>query len=267
MNLTIALENCNLSEHEIAVIDVLRNTSNPLTAKEISNTTKIHFSSVYRILKKFVKKNICNELFDRNISSFYVTSNIDIWSEVNTRNILKCIQEITKSIELEEVLEKIVEQMATTLNAKGGAIFLTETDNELIKCYKMINTPVGKFAEKIVNKKITSLTTPYDKPLNNIGLSIKNKTIITGNVLSEFICPTVSKFIADSIQIFGNLEKFIMLPAILDNRNPIGGILLGFEKAHSTITKEKLETMQIFIDQVAIAMSNAIKYQKAVNKN
>jgi signal transduction histidine kinase len=174
--------------------------------------------------------------------------------------IKKIAGEITKSIDLIETSEAIINEMAQTVGASGGALFLIDEEEKVVKAYRLINSILGRFAEKIIGEDVTTLSTPYDEPLNKVGFAVAHKKILKGDDLADFIYPTVSKKIAKMIQKTGRLKEIIVFPAMI-HKKVVGCILLAFNKKIN-LDKEKMLILEIFTDQAAIAINNALKYKQ-----
>lgn len=172
----------------------------------------------------------------------------------------KISQTITRNIDLEDTMKTIVNEVMDHLTSVGGAFFLIDEKHKQVRAYEIATTKIGRFILKTLGKDFRSLSTPFDKPINHIGRAVKEKRIIMDQKVSDFICPTVSERFADEIQRFGRVKTLVVLPAIM-NEKVIGALLLGFRE-NQKMVKKKMAIMELFIDQVAIAINNALKYEE-----
>lgn len=177
------------------------------------------------------------------------------------QSVQKIVKAITKSINIEDTMQAIADEIVEHLTSVGCTVFLAEKENRIVRSYKMASTITGKFVLNLIGKDVRSLTTPYDLPLNNIGKCIYEKKAIFGDNVVDFVYPTISKSVANTIQIFGRIKKLVAIPIIMQNE-VLGAVLLAFNNKNIESDKEKIEIMHLFMDHVAIAINNALKYEQ-----
>lgn len=177
----------------------------------------------------------------------------------------KISKAITRSIDLEETLQTVVDEVMNHFTSIGGIVYLIEEKEKLIVPYKISTSKMGKFFLKAVGENIKKLTIPYEKPKNNIAKCVAEKKVFIGTKGVDFSYPIISKKIANTVQKTGNVKTLVAFPAIM-NQKVIGAILLAF-KEEEKIVQEKMETMELFVDQVAIAINNALKYEELRQKH
>jgi K+-sensing histidine kinase KdpD len=177
------------------------------------------------------------------------------------QSIKKILKETTKSISLEDTVQSIVDEISEHLTSVGGAVFLVEKEKKLVRAYKITGTKAGNLILSTVRVDFRSLTTPYDKPVNNVGRCVASKKPIFGAKVEDLICPPVIKPLAKIIQFGGNIKELVAWPAIMQDE-VVGALVLGFDKTGIQNDKDMLELMDLFMDQVAIAVNNALRYEE-----
>lgn len=181
------------------------------------------------------------------------------------KSIKKITDAITGSMELEAIMQTIVNVITDHFTSIGGVIFQVDKERKEVVASKITNSELGRLTLKIVRKDFDTLSTPYDKPVNKLGECVAKKRVILSNKAEEFICPTVSKHVAKTLQKIGSIKSFVAFPAIMNNE-VVGVVLLAFKEDEKYV-KEMMPVMELFIDQVAIAINNALKYKELQDKH
>ncbi len=176
-------------------------------------------------------------------------------------SIKKISTQITNSIHLEETAKKIVDEMAEVLSTVGGAILLVDEKTKTVAGYQYSSSVAGAYLTKVLKIDFRQLRVDFSKPVNLIGKAVKTKRIITGPDINAFTYPALSKTLGMALQRAGGITKIMAVPVIMQEK-VLGLIILAFSKTEDEISEEKRFIIEIFADQVAIAINNALKYEE-----
>ncbi|MCA9375555.1 MAG: GAF domain-containing protein [Candidatus Doudnabacteria bacterium] len=181
------------------------------------------------------------------------------WLKRQIATLKEVNETIVVDLNLEEVTQKIVDSIVELFGYLGGTLFLANQKSGTVYSHTVSNTRLIKRAVEKLDKPITEHTTPIIDPENLIGRTVAEGKSFRSVQLSDFIVPTVSARTADVIQRMTRMKLTISYPLKYGSKT-IGAWMFHVKK--SSLSEEENKLMQLFSDQISIAIYNARLYSR-----
>jgi len=205
---------------------------------------------------KYIRQRLFGEEERSSIEDFEITSTYtsltktqtQLSSQIQLKSLLEASEELAKSYEMEELLNKIMYLAMKTSGAQIGILFLYENlDN--IKESKII--PVIKVNQegKIIKDEIT-----YPKILIE-----KTVTTSKAQLIENFEKENIDEELKTKI-------KSIITVPVRTSQKILGAIYLDNREVKGVFSKEKFELLKAFATQAAISIENARLYKQIQEK-
>ncbi|MBU1118543.1 GAF domain-containing sensor histidine kinase [Patescibacteria group bacterium] len=167
--------------------------------------------------------------------------------------ILHISKVIVSSLELDDILQKIVDEVVSTYKYYSSALFLVNEEEKKLYSVTVSQTGYVKRALKLVKEPFTSLFVELNSKDNLLVRSVETKKVIENNKLANFLCPPLKKWVADLMQITTQTNRLIAIPIIYKDR-AIGTILFTKDKGDFA---DDIVLLKTFTDLIATAINNA----------
>ncbi len=173
----------------------------------------------------------------------------------NNDHLFKETTDILTAHNLQEVLDRTVNNLVFKLGYLASCIFLIEGDNVYFRA--LTNSNLAEKAIACLNKPVDKLTISLTKDTSNLTVkAIKENKVYFTHHTHEYIVPAVTKQIADKIQQVTGDKSNIIFPLSTDGE-PFGAIVY-VQKIESDFRDER-DTLEIISRQIAVAIQNARK--------
>jgi signal transduction histidine kinase len=150
------------------------------------------------------------------------------------------------TLNLDETLELILQGVAKGIGFDRVRLYLLDEEKKQLVC---------KVAVGVVKEKIQNLSLPYDREDNMVSRAIMDR--------QPFIVEDASRDPRVNLDLisFLDVKSFAVVP-LLSRNKVLGGIAADNLITQTLITEKKLQSLNIFANQAALALENALMYEE-----
>ena len=206
------------------------------------------------------KRSIAAKRTVPQLTSIGVTSSSSAASDVlDFSSALKTAQTISRAINFEQLLSKLMQVLMENAGATKGALLLPKEESLFIEA-------MADYTEEAPNIRISSLARSLPLSSNKeLPSSIINTVWHTCELLVINNAIEQSRFASDAYLI-RCLPKSILCVPLLNQGKPIAILYLENQLTTEAFTSDRLEILNLLTAQAAISIQNARFYQTLENK-
>ncbi len=183
---------------------------------------------------------------------------------IEVKVIDEIVKAITKSFDLDEVGQSIVDSIVKYLHSPGGTLLLVDNERDVLYAHSTSNTPVIRKVLNMLKKSFRQHVFHYKKEsLTLLGRTVSESKAFQSPFFEDFLSPEISHFLAHVIQKLARVKMSVSLPVIFEKK-VLGVLFISFYEKE--ISEERMAELSIFADHAAIAINNASKYKELQEK-
>jgi Amt family ammonium transporter len=150
------------------------------------------------------------------------------------------------TLNLDETLELILQGVAKGIGFDRVRLYLLDEEKNQLVC---------KVAVGVVKEKIQNLSLPYDREDNMVSRAIMERR--------PFVVEDASRDPRVNLDLisFLDVKSFAVVP-LLSRNKVLGGITADNLITQTLITEKKLQSLNVFANQAALALENALMYEE-----
>lgn len=207
------------------------------------------------------KETIINIIKTLNLNAIESASLFNIDTRDFT-NIVKASRNVNSSLDLDEVLQKAVDDIVYELNLLGSVIVLIEESKVYAKTFT--RKWYTQLVLNIFNVPFSSLNTDLSASSENyfVKTILEDKSYFSLR-LSDYTKGVLSDSVADLAQKISTHTCAISLPIKVNNKI-IGGML--FSKNYVDDFNNEMDILRAFTDHIGVAIENAKSYENLKNE-
>ncbi len=167
---------------------------------------------------------------------------------------------ITGFVDSGAVIRLILDRLVKLLQLKLPSLYVLNGEGKklLLRDFRFPKILVN-FAEKAMNRSVHDLGYSMEEKENILVQAVKNKKIEKSDKLSSFTYPLLSKDASGYVQGVLRLKTMLAIPLMV-KEEAIGAMAVAFDQ--QVISKHDLDLIQIFANQISIALYNAQLFDK-----
>ncbi|MFS8131462.1 MAG: helix-turn-helix domain-containing protein [Candidatus Dojkabacteria bacterium] len=184
-----------------------------------------------------------------NLSSFEAATLFG-FEMTDIPNLLKTSVNIANAKDLEEVLQRSVNDIVFELNLLGSFITLVEGDRLFAKT--TTQTWYTELSMKVIGKQFNSLSVSLIEDTSNLMVrTFLDRKVYYSEDVNDFIIPAVNKTIANILKSISGAKSGVSFP-IISKSKVLGTIYFG--KNYMDDLKNEQPILQAFTDYIAMAL-------------
>ncbi len=181
--------------------------------------------------------------------------------DINTTDLGDIYTELASTMNINEILQKSVNQIVKELNLLGGVVLLVK--GPMVYAHTFTQTWYTELAHKIIGKPFSNLSLPLTENSNYIVKTINEKKVYVTHKLSDSTVPPLSSKIVDLLAKLTGHKSAISFP-ILSGEKVFGAIY--FSKNYEDDFSNEYKTLEKFVTYISQCIQNAEKYEQMQNE-
>lgn len=189
------------------------------------------------------------ELVGTGLTNFEIAANYDRQTVDHTAVLLKVSQAVTSTIDLPELLELVVEQVASVVGADRASIWLLDSRGGMLTSAAITGVD-AEFAQRWRGESRHW----EQEPLSRLALE-QGELVVSEDAQSD------SRTDKGAVELFG--DRSILVAPLLARGNRIGTLYLNHVRQRHSYSPEELDLIRAIAGQVAQAIWNAELYDES----
>ncbi len=170
------------------------------------------------------------------------------------------LQEISSINNTNKLIDHILFRVSGIVGIKTPTLFLWDELAQRLVCKGTNNsTRAVRFVEKAMKQKINSLYFLLEQRENIVVRSFVEQRMLYSEDFADFVRGVAPAYVGRGFQRLAGSKSAIAIPLLVQQKS-IGVITMGFEDARISETDTQL--YQTFANQIAVALSNAQKFEE-----
>jgi transcriptional regulator with XRE-family HTH domain len=207
------------------------------------------------------KETLINIIKVLNLNVFEAANLFNIDTS-NLSSLFNLGNKLNNSVELDELLQKAVNEISYELNLLGSFIVLEEKGRLFLKTFTQ--TWFTKISLEIIGKPIKNINVTIDEAHDNLMVKsylLKREFISFDH--SDFVVPAVSSKVGKLLQLVSDVKAGISLPLIYQDKS-IGAIYFG--KRYEDDFSTEISLLRSFSESVATAIESVRRIEELNTK-
>ena len=175
---------------------------------------------------------------------------------------------ILETSEVKDLIQNVLNSIPNKdLGYVGGILTLINPENDYIYVEGISKTGLSEEASKLLGRTPVGLGTKLSESTTLIAQVAKEGKPVSGVRLRDFICPPVSRKVADAIQQFTGVKVVASFPVSGGWQKTAGILTFGLSKEAHLLTDQDRQMMATLADDMGIALERARTLSSLKNIN